>query len=139
MPIEKNPPKIHQLIVRSFFSNVFIASLMCYVLILFLEELKPGFISFYFNTNIILGILLFSGLVTIFFHNDNKKPGAVRKVRFFDYSMAFSLGVISFFLLLYKTRDLHYLGYIVSGTSGLIIVLIILISFYNDEESDTRV
>lgn len=118
--------------------DFFTVMLITYLLLLLLEELKEGFVSYYLNLNIILGIVIASGIITVLGSEDKleKKPeGLTAK----DYIWIFVLGVIGAALIFYKTKDLGNLSYIISIISGtLIILLSILLLSEENSSSDAN-
>jgi len=53
-------------IIHYLFRELFFVSGICLLLFLILEDIRPGFVSFWFDIKIILFISLISGLVCLF-------------------------------------------------------------------------
>lgn len=107
---------------QEFFTSI----LVTYLLLLLLEELKEGFVSNYLNLNIVLGIVLASGIVTVLTGKDEleEKRGRLTKK---DYIWVFGLGGLGAAIICYKTQGLGYLSYAISIISGALIILLSLL------------
>jgi hypothetical protein len=111
-------PNLH-IIFRSLFEN----SLSTYLILLLLEIIKPGFVSFFFNLNNLLVVVLVSGLVMIFAENEELDTGG-NVGDIWPFILMLSVG--SQFLVFYKT---HHLGMISLFVSLLAFILITLLAF----------
>ena len=53
-------------IIYYLFREIFFVSSICLVLLLIIEDIQPGFVSFWFDIKIVLFISLISGLFCLF-------------------------------------------------------------------------
>ncbi|MGH7204035.1 MAG: hypothetical protein ACREHC_06345 [Candidatus Levyibacteriota bacterium] len=103
-------------------------SLMTYLLLLLTETIKEGLVSFFFNLNILLGVVVLSGIVMITTHNEKydvqiqtkKKP----KILWWDILYTILLAFGGAVLVFIKTHDLGSLSLFISLLTGGIIVLL---------------
>ena len=117
---EKRRVPIRLLVVSN--QEFFTVILVTYLLLLLLEEIKEGFVSNFLNLNIILGITLISGIITVFGGESKKKE--IEHFEKKDYMWVFALGVVGAALIFYKTRNLGTLSYLISAISGILIILL---------------
>ena len=131
---EKRRAIIRLLVVsnQEFFSVI----LVTYLLLLLLEEIKEGFVSNFLNLNIILGITLISGIITVFGGEGKKKE--IEHFEKKDYMWIFALGVVGAALIFYKTRNLGALSYLISAISGILIVLLSVLILEEDSSNKDK-
>ena len=131
---EKRRAIIRLLVVsnQEFFSVI----LVTYLLLLLLEEIKEGFVSNFLNLNIILGITLISGIITVFGGEGKKKE--IKHFEKKDYMWIFALGVVGAALIFYKTRNLGTLSYLISAISGILIVLLSVLILEEDSSNKDK-
>lgn len=60
-------------ILNRIFSDLFLTSFSLFIILVILEDLRPGFVTFWFNLNILVWIVILSGLITLFTSQNNKK------------------------------------------------------------------
>lgn len=118
-------------------SEIFQISLLTYLILALLESLKPGFISYFFNLNILLGVVLVCGIVSVlplpatskkelhkhllvesfenWIHEDRKKMNGT-----LTFLMSLGGGAIVY----YKTQDLGGVALAIAIVAGLIIALL---------------
>lgn len=124
--------KIH-LISKEFFQY----SLVTYLILLLAETLKQGIVSFFFNLNILLGIVLISGVVMVLTHNeklDEKlKPEKKQKITAKDIEYIIILASGGAILVHFKTQDLGSVSIIISVITAIIIVLLSLLVLSENE------
>ena len=131
---EKRRAIIRLLVVsnQEFFSVI----LVTYLLLLLLEEIKEGFVSNFLNLNIILGITLISGIITVFGGEGKKKE--IEHFEKKDYMWIFALGALGAALIFYKTRSLGTLAYLISAISGILIVLLSVLILGDDSSNKDK-
>lgn len=121
--------------------DVFTISLITYLVFLLLEEFKKGFVSYNLNLNILLGLVIASGVLTVLSEEKtnkhklktNKNESRINKK---DYFFIFGLGILGAILIFYKTKEIGWISYIISIVSGVLIILLsVLILEDNDDDS----
>jgi hypothetical protein len=117
--------KIH-LIAEEFFQF----SLITYLILLFTESLKKGFVSFFFNPNIILAIVLISGVIMVITDNQALHHPSHRKRISFSEKIYLSLLTLGSMVLVYATISvLGVLAIVVTLIIGILIGLLSLLFF----------
>lgn len=103
-------------------------SLVAYLILLLIETIKEGFVSFFFNLNILLGIVLISGLImAITYQKELEKLTKTKKIKqrkWWDILYSIMLALGGALVVLYKTQDFGIVSIIVSVISAFIIVLL---------------
>lgn len=115
--------KIH-IIAEQFFQY----SLVTYLLLLLAETIKEGLVSFFFNLNILLVVVMLSGIVMVLTYNEKydaqtatkKKP----KILWWDILYITLLALGGSVLVYTKTQDLGSISLIISLLAGGIIALL---------------
>ncbi|SRR6266403_2262056 len=123
-------PKLH-IIAEEFFQF----SLITYLILFLTETLQTGFVSNFFNLNILLEIVLASGVIMVLTHDEKLDlPTKPRKLKFFDivYILLLALGGGS--LVYYKTLDLGSIAVWISLLTGGIIILLSLLVLIDDKK-----
>ncbi len=116
---------------RELINYTFQVLLVSYLLLLLLEELKKGFVSSFINVNYALFIVLFVGILTVFFPYEHKE---VRKTIPLDYFFIGFLGLVGGLIIFYKTKELKWLRYVISITGAALIILLSILVL--EEEHD---
>jgi hypothetical protein len=111
--------------------EVFQFSLITYLILLLAETIKQGLVSFFFNLNILLIVVLFSGVVMVLTHNEKLdevlKTEEKHKIKTSDVEYIIILAAGGALLVWYKTQDLGILSIIISVLTAIIIVLLSLL------------
>jgi len=128
--------------------DVFEISLITYLVFLLIEELKEGFISYNFNLNILLGLVIVSGILTIFSKAKTNKheletnlhESRIRESRISkkDWIFIIGLGILGGFLIFYKTKELGWLSLVISIISGILIVLLSVLILEENDGNETN-
>jgi len=122
-------------------SEVFKISLLSYLLFYLIEDFFPGFVSSFFSMNILLGIVVGSGVFTVISQKEESKEGegkeAKNKIRARDIVFIVMLSIISGGLIYLKTKDLGKLGLAISIISGIIILLMSILLLTEEEPFDS--
>lgn len=115
--------KIH-LITEEFFQF----SLLTYLILLLLEALQEGFVSFFFDLNSLLCVVLLSGLVMVLTSTEQTKTSITfHKIRVSDIVLLFFLASISGIFIFYKTFMFGLLGIVITVVIVFIIILLSLL------------
>ena len=125
-------------------SEIFKISLLSYLLFYLIEDFFPGFVSSFFSMNILLGIVVGSGVLTVI----SQKPDSAKastdegrieenKIRARDIVFIVILSIIAGGLIYLKTKDLGKLGLAISTISGIIILLMSILLLTEEEPVDS--
>lgn len=120
--------------------EIFQVSLIAYLVFYLIEDLKAGFITDYFNLNILLILTILSGVLTVLFKKEGaEKKEEVVKIRKKDYIFVVILGIVTTGLIYYRIRETGWLAPVISIISGVIIILMsILLLWDKGEEEEDR-
>ena len=115
--------------------NLFVVSLIIYLVLFLLEITLPGFISNNFNLNWVLGVVLILGVLAAFAPEDQEEPEIVEKPKNSDYFMIAGLGIVGGLLMFYKS-DLNLVPRILFSIfiAGFIIVVSLFLLLAKDEK-----
>jgi len=130
-------PKCREILefLRDLNQNIFEASLVLYLVFLLLEMIKEGYISFFFNLNILLVVVLISGVIAVLVGKEEvEEETQAQNVTLKDLIFILGLGILGTILVWYKTADLGALSYLLSIISGILIVLLSVITLGGEEE-----
>lgn len=121
-------------------------TLIIYLVFLFLVYLLVGEFKEVFSFNIfnliLMGIVIISGILNMFYEKKTneyelEKNRHKLQITKKDWVFMFGLGILGAFLIFYKTKELGWLSYIISGI--LIILISVLVLGENDEESEKNI
>jgi len=113
--------------VRDASEGFFQFALGTYVLLLLLETIKAGFVSYFFNLNLLLGVVLGSGALTALTqgtHEGNEKEKHSKRNLGADIQNSIFLAVGGGLLVFYKTQDLGDMAFVVAILTMLLIMLL---------------
>lgn len=127
-------------IAKEFIVEIFKISLLSYLLFYLIEDFFPGFVSSFFSMNILLGIVVGSGVFTVV----SQEPASAKatagegrvernKIRVRDIVFIVILSIIAGGLIYLKTKDLGKLGLVISIISGIIILLMSILLLIEDD------
>jgi hypothetical protein len=133
-------------------SEIFVLSLISYLALFLLEEIKTGFVSNFINMNYILVLVIVTGTITALskpskISHSERRPrlvgaeveesprhpepepvegeGSPQKLTWKDYLLIFTLGIIAFVVVFSKIREIGlWLSLAISILSAILIVLI---------------
>jgi hypothetical protein len=94
-----------------------IVFLFSYVFLLVVEDTSDKFISLFFNYNIFLYICIITGLIMLIFERGEQELRLIKS----DYVLIISLALTGFVVILMKTKQLGWLGLVISVIFGLLI------------------
>jgi hypothetical protein len=125
-------------LIQEIIKEIFKISLISYLLFYLVENFKAGFISDYFNLNILLIITIISGVLTVGGKKEVEER-EVKKIKVKDYVFIIVLGAVAAGLIYYSIKEIGKLAYLISIVSGVIVILIsilLLNDSFDDEEND---
>lgn len=95
--------------------------LITYLVLLLVEQIWPGLISFYLNLNYLLIAVIALGVFDIF----SEKPARENtRPKNSDYIFVIALAILGFAIIKYKTFSLGWLSWIISSIAGILIFLL---------------
>lgn len=113
--------------------ELFKASLVTYLFLLIMETVKEGFVSYFFNPAILLGIVIVSGIgmaVTRDAKPEEKKETEIRAINwFYIFYMSFLGGTLVYI----KTKDLGNFSLFIAAATFILVVLISYLIFREEE------
>jgi hypothetical protein len=132
-------------------SELFNVSLVTYLILLLLETLSKGFVSDFFNLNILLGIVLISGIIMVSPLAEKRNLGMwdlvdrrmdllLAKIKFKkaitenDFYFAILVSVGGGVLVYFKTQELGNLSILIGIITMVIIALLSYLIFTEDED-----
>lgn len=130
----------HQLIRENIFwlfkkivNEIFTMALITYLLFYLIEDFNNGFIINYFNLNILLIITIISGILMVLTvpEAEERKPEPI-KTR--NYIFIVVLGIMATALIYFGIKEIGKLALIIAPISGLIIILISILLFTDDND-----
>jgi hypothetical protein len=122
-------------------SRVFQSLLVVYLILLLVEQVFPGRISFYFNLNYLLIAVIVFGVLDVFSNKnfeDKSKKEASKGISWKDYVFISILAVLGFAIIKYKTSELGWLSWLISIIAGVLIYLLSLLVLEEDEEKSAK-
>ncbi|MDP3941662.1 MAG: hypothetical protein Q8Q49_05130 [bacterium] len=121
--------KIH-LVSKEFFQY----SLTTYLLLLLAETLKEGFVSYFFNLNILLGIVIISGIVMAIMQTRMLEENPPKKMTSADLEYSLLLAIGGGMLVYYKTKELGNIALLIAVLTAFIILLLSFLILLDGEE-----
>ena len=132
-------------ITKEIFAEIFKISLLSYLGLYLIEDFFPGFVSSFLDMNIVLGIVVASGIFvainqkSVSSADEEKELKNHEKIRGRDIVFIIILGIISGFLIYWKTKMLGSLALPISIISGIIIILMSFLLLTEDDENDAKI
>ncbi|MEK7130273.1 MAG: hypothetical protein AAB793_01320 [Patescibacteria group bacterium] len=124
-------------IFKELITEIFKISLLSYLLFYLIEDFFPGFVSSFFSMNILLGIVVGSGVFTVVIEKPaSESDGEVKikdRIKARDIVFIVILSIIAGGLIYLKTKDLGKLGLAISIISGIIILLMSILLLIEDD------
>lgn len=133
------------------FEQIFQISLLTYLFLLLAETVKTGFASYFFNLNILLVIVLASGILSIVplpqLKNKNHKNSSKHFLMLvfeqwhkerkeeWNWHFAFVISVAGGLLVNYKTKELGTVSLLVSLVACVIIFLLSYLVYHEEDQS----
>ncbi len=105
------------------FEEVFQVMLSGYLIFLLAETIKEGIISNYFNLNILLIIIIVSGIGTVIY--PNKKETKSRALNSdWDFLVTWGFTIFSGVIVYYKTFSMGNISYFISIIASVLVYLL---------------
>jgi len=98
-----------------------------------IENFKNGFITHYFNLNILLITVIISGVITVSLKREEDEK-EIKKIKKRDYVFIIILGVVAAGVIYYRTKEIGILSYVISVISGIIIILLSILFLTKSEQ-----
>jgi len=120
--------------------NLFVVSLIAYLVFFLLEITFPGFVSNSFNLNWVLGAVLVLGLLAALAPEEETREEVIEKPKRSDYFLFAGMGIIGGLLMFYKS-DLNLVPRILFSlfVAGLIMAISLYLLTAKDEEEPEEV
>lgn len=114
-------------LIREIISEVFRVSLVVYIIYYLINLFIPGFISTFFNLNILLVIIIFSGLITMAVMPDQEsdKPSRASWKRYLSLII---LAILVGFSVYYLTRPAGKVSWVLASLVSFISAVLFLTS-----------
>lgn len=106
-------------------------TILTYLLLLITETFKEGFVSYFFNIHILLGVIGFLGIIVIATYKKEKQPVRKNKITFGNIFFSFLLAAISGVFIYDRTIMLGSISYAIV-TIGVLIILLFSLLFLTD-------
>lgn len=124
-PLHEQRYRMFMGLVRDINQDIFGVSLSLLIILVLLETIKEGFVSFFFNINYLLVVVLASGVITVLAGEEKTgEEPRVQKPAFRDFAIVIGLGVLGTVLVWYQTARVGEIAYLLSIISGVLIVLL---------------
>lgn len=106
--------------------------LVTFLLLLLVETIWEGSVSAFMNINYLLIIVIVSGAISVLTRKEEKaeKVNLTKK----DYLYIGTLGIAGTLIIWYKIKDIGKLAYLISIVAGVLIILLSLLIFEEDEK-----
>jgi len=131
---QSNQKHIH--IKRSIYeiiAEIFKVSLLTYFILFIIEEFNKGIISNYFNFNILLTIIVVTGIATVLLDTDDQIEQR-KNLRTKELLTIIAVAIIGGAIVFFKLQDVGIIAYIISFLS-MVLVFLISILIVNDKKS----
>lgn len=141
-PVGAKPPSLNPLKERNRFirwclellRELFLVLLITFLLLILVETIFEGSVSYYVNLNYLLIILIVVGIAAVL-----TTPGKAEMVKGEHLTtksvlMIICAGIGGAAIIWYKTQEIGWLSYVISAVSGGLIVLLSMLIWRGDEE-----
>jgi hypothetical protein len=121
--------KVH-LVSQEFFQY----SLITYLILLFAETIKEGFVSFFFDPNILLVVVLFSGVVMVLTHHEQlERLNKPHRITGSDIQNVILFSVGGAMLVYYKTQNIGTISIAIAVLTAVIIVALSVLILIDEQ------
>jgi len=115
--------------------EIFQFSLVTYIILLLVETVQEGFVSYFFNLNILLGFVLLMGILMTITHNEQLEQHTTpQRVNRENLQYSLMVGLCGGLLVYYKTQWLGDIATVIALLTGGIIVLLSLLFFSDNKK-----
>lgn len=127
--------RISGLLVRVV-QEAFAASLLTYLVFYMIDSFIDSFVSKQFNMNILLWIVMVSGVLLVLLgpRPEGAPKERVRTLTIWTIVIIAALGVITAGIVYIKARSLGNVSYAVSVLSGILVMVLSFVLLFEDEE-----
>jgi hypothetical protein len=112
-------------------------SFITYLLLIFSEALKPGLVSYFFNLNIVLVVVLLSGFIWVVTRNEKLDEVLFtkehRRIKITEVWRIILFSAAAVLLVYFMTKDLGLISFVITITSAIIIILLSLLLFLDKD------
>jgi len=133
----RNSPSKHGGPVLAWFKELmqtlFLTLLITYLLLMLLEAVFKGSVSAYLNVNYLLLIVIGIGVVAILTAPRKMERAAGERLTAKLIIMMVCAAIGAAAIIWYKTREIGWLSWVISATSGLIIMFLSLLVWQGDQ------
>lgn len=112
-------------------NHIFQMLLVTYLLLLLIEQIWTGSVSYYLNLNYLLIAVIIFGILDVF---SEHKQISEKKTDWKDYLFIILLGITGAIIIKIKTAQLNWLSWLVSIIAGILIILLSLLILEEDEK-----
>ena len=119
----------------SLVNHIFQTLLVTYLVLLLIEQIWAGSVSFYLNLNYLLIIVIIAGVLDVFSEHPHKDKEKTTKK---DYVFIGLLGIAGFIIIKYKTAQLGWLSWLISIIAGILIILLSILVLEEDGEDENE-
>jgi amino acid transporter len=126
-------------LLRDAIRDIFVAALVVYLVLLMLEWVKRGFASFFFNMDILLAVVLVTGIIALITGGASKVDDASRPVpwpRPVVFLGACALGVAGMVIIYFGTSATGGVLFWSLVTGGILIVVLTMLLLFNGEKTE---
>jgi|GEM_PF-5318709 len=129
--------KMYQMVTGTL-TALFQVALISYLFFYSIERIKPGFVSDYFELNMLLILTFVSGALTVMLkgidqNHEEQKPVNAPGLR--QYVFIIFLGLVVAFIMYERTKQVGWLSYVISGMSGLVLIVLSISLWWDDTHS----
>lgn len=115
---------------------LFQSLLVGYLILLLIEQIWKGSVSFYFNLNYLLIVVIIIGILDVFSEHQEKKQ---EKIKPRDYLFIIVLGILGFIIIKFKTGELGWLSWLISIIAGILIILLSILVLEDDKKEVQKI
>ena len=113
------------------FHEVFQYSLITYLVLTLIESMKEGFVSNFFNSNILLIPLLISGILMAYLRHANVPSDTQSKITNEDVQNILIFAISGTILVYFKIQDMGTISLYIAIAAGIIILLVSILLLIN--------
>ncbi|MCG2796510.1 MAG: hypothetical protein L6427_11740 [Actinomycetia bacterium] len=108
--------------------EIFLGALAIYLLLLVLEAVIEGFVSDFLSLDILVAVVLVTGVITMLTYGERVEIGPEEKTKksvgVTEILLLVGLGLLGAVLVLYKTVEFGRLSFVLSAGTGFVIIIL---------------